>query len=225
MKDQLRKLFIGYAKEGDTHQVDSLKEHLNKIQSVWEGELYEDYGIERIFRLFLISAKLLFPGIYVKLIFSNGEFLLRKLTGEIYVIAKTVIPFLILYFGGSTNPFLLALNLYMLLETLIYIFNKIFVSEHETETAHRRSILLLFFNYIEVILAYAVIYSSGHHMNIPLQTYLDAIYFSAISGSTVGYGEIYPVTAFGKIVVICQTLTSVSFIVLFFNFFGSKIRD
>lgn len=224
MKKHIRKFFVGKYRRDENLPVHGLKEHFQKIQSVWQGDLYDDFGIERIFRLFLICAKLLFPGIYVQLLLSRGDYLAKKLIGEFYVLSKTLIPFFILYFGLHTQPVFQALNVYMLSETLVYIFNKIYVSEHESETAHKRSLLLLFLNYLEVVLAFAVIYASGNYFNAPFQSYLDPIYFSLITGSTIGFGDFYPLTSFGKVVVICQTLTSVSFIVLFFNFFGSKIN-
>lgn len=225
MREQLHKLFLGKPKpKSRPHTLNSFQEHLRKIKEVWHGELYEDFGIERVFRLFLISVKLLFPGIYLQLLFGKGEYLAKKLTGEFYVFLKTLFPLFVLIYGGSTQPVLQVLNIYLLVETLIYIFTKIYVAEHETETAHKRSILLLFLNYVEVILAFAVIYSGGNYLNIPLHNYIDAIYFSTVSGATIGYGDIYPVTTAGKLIVICQTFTSLSFIVLFFNFFGSKIN-
>lgn len=225
MKAQLNKLILGKPRPNlKVSNRNSLQNHLQKIKGVWDGDMYDDFGVERVFRLFLISAKLLFPGIYLQWLFGKGEFLAKKLTGEFYVILKTLFPLFVLIYGGSSVPILQVLNVYLLAETLIYIFNKIYVSEHDTETAHKRSILLLFFNYVEVILAFAVIYSGGNYLNITLNHYIDAIYFSTVCGATIGFGDIYPVTTSGKLIVICQTFTSLSFIVLFFNYFGSKIR-
>ena len=225
MKKHIRKFFVGKIRADGEMPIDGLKEHFAKIKSVWEGDVYDDFGIERIFRLFLISAKLLFPGIYIQRILSGGIYIRRKLIGEVYVIAKTLLPFFILYYAQAQNHWFQALNVYLLLETMIYILNKIYVSEHETATAHKRSLLLLFLNYIEVVLAFAVIYSSGSLMNLPFESYLDAIYFSVVTSVTLGLGDIYPINDFGKTVLICQALTSLSFLVLFFNFFGSKLRD
>ena len=224
MKKHIRKFFIGKVRQGDQHPVDGLKDHFKKIKSVWEGDLYDDYGVERVFRLFLISAKLLFPGIYFQQLFCSGQYIWRKLIGEIYVIGKTFVPFLILYNGLAQNYFFQALNVYLLSETLVYVFNKIYVAEHDTGTAHKRSLLLLFLNYLELVLAFAVIYSSGNHTNVPFVSYLDAIYFSLSSSATIGFGDVYPVTDFGKSILICQALTTLSFVVLFFNFFGAKLR-
>lgn len=217
------KLVAGNSRVGEEKPATELLTHFQKIKSVWHGHLYEDFGIERIFRLFLISAKLLFPGIYVQLLFARGNYLAKKLIAEGYVLLKTCTPFLMLYTGAYTSPIVQVLNVYLLSETLIYIFNKIYVSEHENETAHKRSLLLLFFNFLEVLFAFSVLYAGGNYLNHPLVTPLDALYFSTITGATIGYGDWYPVTQVGKVLVISQTLTSLSFLVLFFNFFGAKI--
>ncbi|MEY3678093.1 MAG: hypothetical protein RI924_234 [Bacteroidota bacterium] len=225
MKKHIRQFFVGKVRNPDDYRVNVLNDHFRKIQLVWEGDLYDDYGVERVFRLFLISAKLLFPGIYIQQLFCGGQYIRRKMIGELYVIAKTFVPFLILYHGLAEHRVFQALNVYLLLETLVYVFNKIYVSEHETGTAHKRSLLLLFLNYFELVLAFGVIYSSGNHTNVPFASYLDAIYFSLASSATIGFGDIYPVTDFGKSILICQALTTLSFVVLFFNFFGAKLRD
>lgn len=105
MKKHIQKFFIGKVREGYDYPIDGLKDHFKKIKSVWEGDLYDDYGVERVFRLFLISAKLLFPGIYIQQLFCAGQYIRRKLIGELYVIGKTFVPFLILYNGLAQNHF------------------------------------------------------------------------------------------------------------------------
>jgi voltage-gated potassium channel Kch len=221
MREHIRKFVVGSSYISQ-EKVNS-STHFEKIRSVWHGELYEDFGIERIFRLFLISAKLLFPGIYLQLLFAKGNYLVKKLIGEGYVLFKTFLPLVVLSSGAFTSHFFQVLNVYLLSETLIYIFNKIYVSEQETGTEHKRSLLLLAFNFIEVVLAYAVLYAGGNYLNHPITSTMDAIYFSTITGATIGYGDLFPITSAGKWLVISQTLTSLSFLVLFFNFFGAKI--
>jgi hypothetical protein len=56
-----------------------------------------------------------------------------------------------------------------------------------------RSIILLFFNFIEVIASFGVIYAAGNYLNQPVQSWVDALYFSFITGVTIGYGDFHPV--------------------------------
>jgi hypothetical protein len=52
-------------------------------------------------------------------------------------------------------------------------------------------------------------------MNVSLgQKFFNRIYFSISTGTLLGYGDIYPITNLCKIVVMCQTLITISLIVV-----------
>jgi hypothetical protein len=57
---------------------------------------------------------------------------------------------------------------------------------------------LLFFNYIEMVFAFAVLYSCDNYLNKPFTHWFDAIYFSTTTSSTIGFGDFYPVKTFGR---------------------------
>jgi hypothetical protein len=84
--------------------------------------------------------------------------------------------------------------------------------------------LLLFFNYLEIVFAYAVLYTCGNYLNKPFYHWFDAIYFSIITSSSIGYGDYFPVTPYGKFLVSTQALLFLFFVVLFLNFFSTKIK-
>jgi hypothetical protein len=48
----------------------------------------------------------------------------------------------------------------------------------------------------------------------------DAIYVSFVITSTIGFGEYFPVTGLGKLVVSVQSLFYLSYIALFISFFN-----
>ncbi|MXV49770.1 two pore domain potassium channel family protein [Pedobacter sp. HMF7647] len=224
MYHRLRKLFFGKVSPADNHAVNILGGNLKKVRKVWDGNDYDDFGIERIFRLFLITARFLFPGIYLSHVSGRVSIVLKKLTDEIYVVLKAVLPLVILHFNLESLISFQVINVYFLLETFIIIFNRIFVSEHYSSNGYRRSLLLLFINFLEVIFSFAVLYRSGNYFNETLNN-MDAVYFSLMTGVTIGYGDIHPVTTIGKILTMSQGITSLSFLVLFFNFFNSKIKE
>ena len=88
-----------------------------------------------------------------------------------------------------------------------------------------RSIILLFFNFIEVIASFGVIYAAGDYLNQPIQSWVDALYFSFITGVAIGYGDFHPVNEKGKILVMIQILSTMAFLFLFFNFFGPRSTE
>ena len=84
--------------------------------------------------------------------------------------------------------------------------------------------LLLFFNYLVSVLAFAVFYRTGNYLNATLNHWFDAVYYSFVTSSTIGYGEYYPITMEGKIFTILQVFLFLFFVILFMNFFSSKIK-
>ena len=72
---------------------------------------------------------------------------------------------------------------------------------------------------------FALIYGNLHLLNQHAKSVIDFIYFSFITSSTIGYGEIYPITTLGKVIVSFQSIVFLVFIVLFLNFFSSKVED
>lgn len=199
--------------------------HTQKIHNVWNSGKYYDFGIQRIFRLFLVISKLFFPGIYIDYIFRNSSYQTQKVAGEIFVLFKTIIPFLMLYFQLWHHSWLYAINMYLLIETYLYIFYKIFVPEHNRQGTHKRSLLLLFFNFFEVIGSFGVIYAAGNFLNKPVSNWVDALYFSFVTGATVGYGDFHPISSNGKLLVIVQIVSTLAFLILFFNFFTPRAQD
>jgi hypothetical protein len=46
-----------------------------------------------------------------------------------------------------------------------------------------------------------------------------------VSSSSIGFGDYYPVTTFGKVLVSLQAMFFLSFVVLFLNFFSTKVKN
>ncbi|NEU07681.1 two pore domain potassium channel family protein [Flavihumibacter sp. R14] len=199
--------------------------HIQRIQNVWNSDRFYDFGIERIFRLFLVVSKVFFPGIYIDYIFRNSSYQTQKVAGEIFVLFKTVMPFFMLYFELWHHSWLYIINMYLLLETYLYIIYKIFIPEHNHQRTHKRSLLLLFLNFFEVIGSFGVIYAAGDFLSRPVDNWIDALYFSFVTGATVGYGDLYPTTTHGKQLVILQIVSTLAFLILFFNFFTPRAQD
>ncbi|HQS50952.1 MAG: hypothetical protein B7X86_08580 [Sphingobacteriales bacterium 17-39-43] len=221
MRNRLNKLVFGN-QNSEKSKSPAHTHHFTKIQNVWDSTHYADFGIERILRLFLVGSKIFFPGIYIDYLTKNSTLYKRKLVGEFYVIFKTLVPFIMLYFSLWNHLGLYIFNIYLLVETFLHIFHKIFLPEHDHDKMVNRSIILLFFNFIEVIASFGVIYAAGNYLNQPIQSWVDALYFSFITGVTIGYGDFYPVNENGKILVMLQILSTMAFLFLFFNFFGPR---
>ena len=226
MRKTVRKLFLGKSTNGMQSECNPIQKRIQNIQSIWNNDHQDDNGIEKIFRLLLSSSQLLFPGIYIKYFSSKKGIEYQDLAIDSYILLKVTFPIVILMNQWYTSQWIIILMTYLFLETIFYIPTLIFASDlFSRPRSYRRSMLLLFFNYLEIVFAYAVFYSCGNYLNKPFQHWFDAVYFSIITSSSIGYGDFHPVMTMGKFLVSTQALLFLFFIVLFLNFFSTKVKS
>ena len=228
MRHFLRKLLLGKITKDDKPllKTNPIQKRILNIQSIWNNDHQEDNGIEKIFRLFLSISQLVFPGVYIKYIYSRKNYEYQDIAMDFYIILKLLFPIYILKNNLQDQNILIYIMVYVLLETVLYIPTLIFASDMLSRPrSYKRSMLLLFLNYLEIVFAFAVLYTLGDNMNKPFTHWFDAIYFSIITANSVGYGDFYPITTFAKVLVSIQAMFFLSFVVLFLNFFSAKVKN
>ncbi|WP_199189220.1 potassium channel family protein, partial [Photobacterium sp. GB-27] len=121
------------------------------------------------------------------------------------------------------SPFSILFISYLLLETLLYLLSIIFLSDiYSPPISKKRSFLMLVINYIEVCLGFAVLYkATGGVSN--LVSNFDAIYFSFITATTIGYGHMAPIGHDAKALVILHAMYNFIFIGLILSNFAINI--
>lgn len=221
-----RKLFIGDVSATKTPRYSPIQKRVLNIKSIWNNDHQGDNGIEKIFRLFLSISQLLFPGIYLKTIASQINPVYKDLAMDLYILVKVIFPFLILYNNWQKYDILIYVMVFLLMETVLYIPTLIFASDlFSRPRSYKRSMLLLFFNYLEIIISFGVLYTLGNNLNKPFEHWFDPIYFSVVSSNSIGFGDYYPITPYGKALVTIQAMFFLSFVVLFLNFFTTKVKS
>ena len=221
-----RKLFIGRVSKTDISTLNPIKKRILNIKSIWDNDHNNDNGIEKIFRLFLSITLLLFPGIYLKAIASKISPVYKDLAMDFYILMKVIFPILILYNHWQEYSVLVYVMIYLLMETALYIPTLIFASDlFSRPRSYKRSMLMLFFNYVEIVIAFGVLYTLGQNLNKPFEHWFDPIYFSVVSSNSIGFGDYYPITTFGKVLVTIQAMFFLSFVILFLNFFTTKVKS
>lgn len=222
----LKKLLVGKVSNAYKPKFNPIQKRILNIKSIWNNDHQDDNGIEKIVRLLLSSSQLLFPGIYIKYLASKIGPEFQDLIMDIYILLKVAFPFVILINELQSSIFLIYLMTYILIETLLYIPTLIFASDLFTRPrSYKRSMLLLFFNYIEIVVSFGVLYTIGNNMNKPFEHWFDPVYFSIISSNSIGFGDYYPITTYGKMLASIQALFFLSFVILFLNFFSTKVKN
>lgn len=224
MRSTIRKLIVGRGQRADHERRSTIAHRWENVQAIWNNTFEEDAGLEKLVRLALACSQFLFPGMYVKHLFWRMGPLYQDLAMELFVLLKTIFPIVVLQQGWHTDPWVLGITIWLMLETVLYIPTLIFASDvFASPRSYRRTTLLLFLNYIEVVLSFAVVYASRPMLNKPFTDWTEAVYFSMVTSNTIGFGDIYPLTPAGRLLVILQTLFYLSYIVLVINFFSFRL--
>ncbi len=226
MKFHPYKLFLGRLVEGETPTQGAISKRIYNIKSIWNNEYDNDVGIEKILRLFLAVSQFFFPGLYLKEVFSKKWIRYQDLAVDIYVLFKVAFPCYLLMNGLQHNRILFYTLIWLMLETMLYVPTLIFASDAIARPrSYRRSMLLLFINYTEIIFDFGVIYASGNYLNKTFTHWFDPVYFSFITSATIGFGDMYPVTPTAKFLVSFQSTLFIIFVALFLNFFTGKVES
>ncbi len=225
MKHILYKLFLGKPEYNHAIKLSAYKSYKCNLKQIWDNEKHNDIGLEKVLRLFLVATQFIFPGLHVRNFFGKRGVIVRNVAVEFYVVFKTILPIIFLVTGLYLNLATVIISSYLLLETLCYVASLIFVSDIFVKPrSYRRNILMLSFNYVEISLSFAVVYAGLHLLGDAPQTIVDYIYFSIITSTTLGYGDFNPIGEVAKMIVCVHSVVVISFIVLFLNFFSSKVE-
>ena len=168
MKEILRKLLLGNISKMEYTKFNPIQQRVQNIKLIWNNDQQEDNGTEKIERLFPSPSLLFFPRIYIKYFASKKGSEYEDLALDFYVLRKVAKPLLILINHWLNKLFIIEVMIYLMLETVLYIPTLIFVSVLLTKPhSYKKSILLLFFNCIEMLLAFCIWYSCNNTLNKP----------------------------------------------------------
>ncbi|MFT6835254.1 MAG: hypothetical protein ACJA0H_001290 [Francisellaceae bacterium] len=224
MKDFFVKLICSDLKAEKKYVQPAIKSQCRKVSRIWTEEKEKTFGIERLFRLLLVMSAFIFPGLYVRHISGYGGLLCRKLATEFYVVLKLLLPLVVFLFNHQSNLYILILTGYLLIETLLYLLGLIFLSDiYVSPISNKRSYLMVMINYVEICLSFAVLYE-GFACITGLKNSVDAIYFSFITATTIGYGDMLPKNSESKLLVIIQSMYTLVLIGLVLTNFTSNIN-
>ncbi len=221
----LKKIFIGPKTNDYKYTRPAIQNQWKNFKKAWNDKKEVTFGIERVLRLLLILIQFVFPALYIRHFSGKKGLLCRKIWVELYVILKVILPVFYLYFNLERYDFVLILNSYLILETVCYLLGLIFMSDiYVRPISQKRSFLLLMLNYIEISLCFSILYK-GLNLVPGITNNIQAIYFSFVTSTTLGYGEFKPFNEIGQMIVVLQLLIMTLFVFLFFNTVSSKIND
>lgn len=216
-KSLFKKILIGNSKAKLDYKKSGYKKQYQKLKDIWENKNYNDFGIERILRLFICSIQFIFPWLLIKEIFGRYWFYAKKIATEIYILFKVLFPIFIIY-TGTYNLFISILIIYLLAETIFYLRWFFFLQDTYTEPIfHKRNLFFILINYIEIVFYYAIFYLNNNYLNKPFSNKFEAIYFSFVTSTSLWYWDFVPVNSMWQFLVTTELLISLVFVSLFFG--------
>lgn len=225
MKRLIKKLLLAKPEVDNVPAKGSIAKRIRNIKSIWHNEHQDDIGIEKLLRLFLAFSQFLFLGIYIKHVFGKKGVGYQELAVDAFVLFKVFFPFVMVYAQFQNNDIAFAFMIWFLFETILYLATLVFASDiFSRPRSYRRTMLLMFLNYLQIVFSFAAIYAHGNYLNKVFSHWFDSIYFSMITSSTVGYGDYYPVSFTGKLLVCSQMAIFFIVVVMFLNFFSNKVE-
>ena len=207
--------------------------------------------LERIFMSFLVIVRS-FSLLHIAILLQNIiNFITRSITkrsitkrsiierstiNQLYVIIWLIILFVILILNAFLTPWLVTLIVvYRLIDIFIYRLYTIFVvrliipdkTGWDLKSLNR-SLVSLFINYLEIIFGFASLYlvtdSVGYNLDLSLSSWVDALYFSVITITTLGYGDIKPIAELGKWLTLLETMMGFILVVLVLGSFLAGVQ-
>lgn len=219
------KLLSSYS--NDTQKTKSvIKRQKKLVREVWNGSRYNDFGLERLLRLFLAVFAFTDIGLYLRNCFQGeGKGLHRKIFVDFYVVINLLFPCIIL-FAGLSSSWIFWMCVYLGIETLCALLSMSFLTPNiPSSISYRRNLLSLFLNFLQFAFLFANVYIRYGIGNSDsnLMTPIKALYLSLETFTTVGFGDVVPNNTTGYVVLVFQMIISLVFIYLFFAVFTSKL--
>lgn len=150
-----------------------------------------------------------------------------------YVLGWFIVLAFLLFMPVLSSFWLFVVVGYRLIDGLNYRLCILFVDRYESDWGLRsinRSLILLLLNYGELIIGFAIMFlaSKSIGMGTPVRVVTspgEALYFSVVTITTLGYGDIIPVSPKGQALALIEPLCGFILVALVLAVFITGITD
>lgn len=203
----------------------SISEHIQIVKNIYHGR-YGSHGLEKWIEISLCVIKIIMPGLWIRII-AKWDYKLRNMLLEGYMIAKLVV-LLYLLLNGVENNIAVFFAVYFGVDIVQHLLWLISLSNvYTTMPKIKNNFAHLVINMIEIVLCFSLLYFHFHAIWKWVESVRDPIglvYFSMVTFATVWYGDIWPITDVGRILVATQIAVSFLFISIVCNSFVSQLN-
>lgn len=179
------------------------------LQQAWSAN---SFGIFRVFQLSLELAKIAFPSFWITLLFGKKKANVVDFSNDVWVLVRIAFLIIMLW-RGSAGSWQAWLVIYLIADIFVYVSRLVFLSTiYEPTLSAERTLLFLLVNYFEIVLGFAFLHRVYGGLNVGSFCPIQALYFSFVTSTTLGYGEIVPVSSDAQLRIIIQLAMTFVFI-------------
>jgi len=206
------------------------------IKSIWVNKYPENTEkyplsiLEKFFMSLFIFIRS-FSLVHIKDFFVSYN--VKSEISEFYVAIWLLFLLYLLYNPILCSSLLIIVVFYRLIDGLNYRLCIIFVDRYAKDWNVRsinRSLIILMLNYFEIVIGFAILYlttsSIGYsESNTIISTPLEGVYFSTITLTTLGYGDLNPINSTGQLLSIIEPIFGFVLIILIVGVIINGIKD
>lgn len=207
------------------------------IRKIWVGDYpkptEEQLPLSPIERAFMTLLVVIRSLSLVHLCRLATNYRVASFLSEFYVILRFTILCLVLFAHNHVpNWISYAVIAYCLIDGLNYRLCIIFVDRYDQNWGLRslnRSLILLMINYSELVIGFAALFLSsgsiGNSQGNSIILKSDALYFSVVTITTLGYGDYRPIDILGRWLCSAEAIMGLVLIVLVIGTFLSGVKN
>jgi len=194
------------------------------IGQIWKGTFparSQKFPLSPLERLFMMALVLTRSFSLGRLAEISSCYMVRSALSEAYVVLWLLILTALLWHAVSPLWLLICIVVYRTVDGMNHILCILFVNRYkEGGELHSvgRSLLLLGLNFAGVVIAFAILFlntaSAGPRTGEAIAKPVTALYFSLVTITTLGFGDLKPLTDLGLWLVISETFLGFVFVVL-----------
>ncbi len=195
------------------------------VKSFFVSDASKTVGLERLFRLVFALLAFVWPALYIREIGGWAGYPIRKIAIDLYVVFKLTLPLVFLATDTDQTWLGVGVTILLLAETVSYLVGVfLFTDVYPPPYSKRRSYFLVLVNYFEITFDFAVLYRGVGEIS-KITTAMDAVYFSTVTSTTLGYGDIAPEQQIGRFLVVVHVSTIAVLVVAVIGAMASTLRQ
>jgi voltage-gated potassium channel Kch len=198
------------------------------IREIWNGE-FPDAGAGPSVALSILEKSWMSAIIFLRsLSLVQVQYFFRSYNtqseiSEFYVLGWLLLLGWLLWTPLIPGCAVVVLVIYRLVDAFNYRLSILFVDRYKKDWGLRslgRSLILVLFNYLEMIVGFGILYlqtgSIKHSAGpcLPISSPIEGLYFSTVTITTLGYGDLIPCNDVGRILVTLELVSGFIFVAL-----------